>query len=413
MSTREPARRPWWWVALSCAVGMLLLTGSAYSAARTVHARTSHAAPSPLSSSLPPTPNASEQPQGPQSPSPSSSSQPQAASAPTPEEEITRQAPDLNKGVWVKGPNLPSARQNAAAVVLANRIYVIGGFGPHDRQMDTTLVWEPEVVPGSPRGEAEHAGARIGVWTYAARIPEPVDNAGAAAVGSYIYVAGGRIENVVTNKFWRYDAADDTWTELPSMPIPRFGPAMQAIGDRLYVLGGAISHGQDYESMMVFDIPSQRWTVYENAIAYERVAPASAIIDNKIALVGGRTSDEFNVPFCDLFDPENDSWTTCNAMHQPRSDFGLSSVNGRLVAVGGDDLRFYQATQTMEISEPAGRGWLSGPWMPSPRHGMAQVTLGNVVWVIGGSSSTGTAPTNTVLRFISPLITIKFKKGHS
>ncbi|MBV8596904.1 MAG: hypothetical protein JOZ50_11755, partial [Candidatus Eremiobacteraeota bacterium] len=115
------------------------------------------------------------------------------AAAPTREPPVEVALPDLNKGVWVHGPNLPSPRQNAAAAVIAGRIYLIGGFGPRNEQMDTTLVWEPQVA-GSPRGEAERAGLRLGLWTYAARIPEPVDHAAAVAVGPYIYVAGGRIE---------------------------------------------------------------------------------------------------------------------------------------------------------------------------------------------------------------------------
>jgi len=45
-------------------------------------------------------------------------------------------------------------------------------------------------------------------------------------------------------------------------------------------------------------------------------------------------------------------------------------------------------------------------------HGMAQVTLGNVVWVIGGASTTGTAPSSLVLRYVSPMIRIRFRKDH-
>jgi Kelch motif protein len=350
------------------------------------------------------------------SPPPATASAPSATIAPQPTptpQPAERDAPDLNKGVWVRGPNLPSARQDAAAAVLAGRIYLIGGFGPHDQQMDSTLVWEPQVAPGAPHGEAERAGARLGVWTYAARIPEPVDNAAAAVVGGYIYVAGGRIENLVTNKFWRYDAGNDSWTQMPSLPIPRFGPTMQAVGDKLYVIGGAVSHGSDATSMMVYDIPTGQWSIREYATSYARIAPRSALIGGTIVLLGGRDDYDRNLPFCDLYYPATDRWQTCDDLRQPRSDFGLSLVDNRLVAVGGDDLHASGPTQTMEISEPNLNGWLSGPWMPSPRHGMAQVTLGNVVWVMGGSSTTGTAPTASVLRYISPLVKVKLKKGQS
>jgi serine/threonine-protein kinase PknK len=217
----------------------------------------------------------------------------------------------------------------------------------------------------------------------------------------------------VTNKFWRYDAGNDSWLQMPSMPIPRFGPTMQAVGDKLYVIGGAVSHGRDATSMMVYDIPTARWTQRAYATTYERSSAASAVIDGRIALLGGRDDYERNLPFCDLYDTQADRWYTCSGLRQPRSDFGLSVISGRLLAVGGDDLRSYQPTQTTEISEPEVAGWLSGPWMPSPRHGMAQVTLGNVVWLIGGAYTTGTGPTSSVLRYVSPLVKVKFEKGHS
>jgi len=317
---------------------------------------------------------------------------------------------DLNAGAWVRGPNLPSPRQDAAAVVLADRVYVIGGFGLHAQQMDTTLVWDPHVVPSENQEPGEqHAGSHLGSWTYAAPIPEPVDHAGAAALGSHIYVAGGRIENLVTNKVWRYDVSTDSWVELPSMPVPRYAAVVQAFGEKLYVIGGAVSHGNDERSIEVYDIAHGRWSLIENALTYGRTAMGSALIDDKIALLGGRDDEERNLTSCDLFDPLRNRWTLCSPLRTPRSDFGLSVVAGRFIAVGGDDLRFSRPTQTMEISEPAGRGWLSGPWLPGPRHGMAQVTVGNVVWIIGGASWSGTAPTNVVYRYVSPVVRVKLK----
>ncbi len=340
------------------------------------------------------------------------SAQPAASTATAPPETVERDVPDLNKGVWVRGPNLPSPREDAAAAVIAGRIYVIGGFGPNNEQMDTTLVWEPQVAPGESPEQPERAGARLGVWTYAAQMPEPVDHAAVAVDGTGIYIAGGRIENVVTNKFWRYDVSRDNWTQMPSLPVPRYGATMQQIDGKLYLIGGVAAHGNDATSMLVYDIPTGRWSMRAYALADAIIEPESTVLDNRIIMVGGRTESEFNLNACDVYDPARDRWTTCMNLHLPRSDFGLSEVNGRLVAVGGDNLRFYESTQSMEISEPSINGWYDGPWMPSPRHGMSQVTLGNVVWVIGGATSTGTSPTTTVLRYISPLVKVKFHKGN-
>src|SRR6202165_3134611 len=113
----------------------------------------------------PPQPQAVAPSPAPSVPAPPAATQPVASPTPaasaTPQPDLYRDAPDLNKGVWVRGPNLPSPRQDVAAAVLAGRIYLIGGFGPHNQQMDTTLVWEPQIVPGEPRGEAERACCKL------------------------------------------------------------------------------------------------------------------------------------------------------------------------------------------------------------------------------------------------------------
>jgi hypothetical protein len=316
---------------------------------------------------------------------------------------------DLNRGAWARGPDLPSGRQDAAAAVLGGRIYLIGGYGPHDQQMDTTLVWEPEIAQEEPGETVQRAGVRLGAWTYAAPIPEPVDHAAAAALGGYVYVAGGRIENLVSNKFWRYDVSSDSWTEMTSMPIPRYGATMQAVGDKLYLVGGAVSHGNDATSMEIFDTSTGQWSIKTYALPAQVEGLESTVLGQDIIILGGRDDEERNLSECEAYDTVSQRWQGCSYLHQPRSDFGLSAVTGRLVAVGGDDLRLDHPTQTMEISEPYIDGWLDGPWMPAPRHGMAQVTLGNVVWVIGGASTTGTAPSAAVLRYVSPVIRVQLK----
>jgi N-acetylneuraminic acid mutarotase len=317
---------------------------------------------------------------------------------------------NLNKGVWVKGPNLPSPRQDAAVTVLAGRIYLIGGFGPKDEQMASVLVFEPTFPSEEAReGVAGPIVSHPGEWHYAATMPEPVDHAAAAALDGYIYVAGGRIENLVTNKFWRYDPVEDQWSELPSMPYPRYGPRLEAAGGKLYLLGGQASHGNDDQSLLIFDPATNEWKSEQYALGTPRFAAASAVIDNRIYLVGGRDIAQVNFRSCDIYDPARDRWGSCSNMREGRSDFGIATVNNRLMAIGGENLLTDTNTQTTEISASNAAGWMSGPWMPSPRHGMAVTSLGNQIWVIGGSPYAGTAPTETVLRFVSPVTKVKFK----
>lgn len=338
---------------------------------------------------------------------------------------------DLNHGSWVRGPDLPEARQDAAAVVYQGRIYLIGGYGPKAAQESSTLVLEPDLVTQTPRPEDQGGPivAHLGAWTYAKPIPEAVDHAAAAALDGFIYVAGGRIEKLVTNKFWRYDPIADEWLELPSMPVPRYGPTMQAMNGKVFVIGGTSSHGNDERGVEIYDIASAQWTLVADALGVEREDASSVILGDRIAIVGGHDRGQHDLPYCDLWDPGRNRLSPCSNLHHARSSFGLAAIEDRLVAIGGEDRpdaplpvgidaadpfqvdRFTNRVaphgQTMEISGAGAEGWRDGPWMSAPRQGMATVTLNRAVWVIGGAHSWGVAPTKSVLRYVSPLTKVK------
>jgi hypothetical protein len=317
---------------------------------------------------------------------------------------------DPHAGVWLRGPNLPAPRQDAAAAVLGGRIYVVGGFGPEARPTDTTFVLEPASGTNmSPSPEQPPAPTLpLGSWTTARPIPEPIDHAAAASLDGYLYVAGGSVEKLVTNKFWRYDPADDSWAVLPPLPVPRYGATMQAEDGKLYLIGGTSSHGHDERGIEVYDPATASWSIIENALSVEREASATAAFGDKIALVGGRDREQHNLPACDFWDPAHGSWAACSSLRLARSSFGLAAVGDRLMAIGGLNLLTGATTQTIEISGPGARGWMEGRWMPAPRQGMSIAVLGHSVWVIGGSNWDSTAPTTSVLRFVIPLVKVKF-----
>jgi Kelch motif len=323
--------------------------------------------------------------------------------ASSPQEQF---ALDPHAGSWLHGPNLPEARQDAAAAVIDGRIYVVGGFDRYAQSTDTTFVLEPPVgTEMSPMpNQSTPPFVPLGSWTTARPIPEAVDHAAAAGLDGYLYVAGGDIERMVTNKFWRYDPIEDAWTPMPPLPVPRYGATMQAFGGKLYVIGGAAGHGNDESSLEVYDPDTRSWQLIADALAVERYASATALLENRILLLGGRNRDEQNFSSCDLYDPLSNRWSGCASMHLGRSGFGIAVVDRRIFAIGGVNILSGQATQTTEISGVDGDGWMDGHWLPAPRQGMSVEVLGHTVWVIGGSNWDTVAPTASVLRYVIPLV---------
>lgn len=226
-------------------------------------------------------------------------------------------------------------------------------------------------------------------------------------MGGFLYVVGGRVGRKVSSRLWRYDPSADGWVQLASMPIARYSPMMQPFDGKLYVIGGQTVGGRDELAIEVFDPATNSWSLKKRELELEREDAASATLGGKIVIVGGHDHDQINLLDCDIYDPQGDQWSSCAHLHQGRADFGLAEVHGRLMAFGGFDLRADQATQTTEISTTQGRGWLGGPWMPSPRHGMSVVVLNNTIYVIGGSAWSGVAPMATVLRWVSPVTRVR------
>ena len=119
-------------------------------------------------------------------------------------------------------------------------------------------------------------------------------------------------------------------------------------------------------------------------------------------------AQQHNITACDLYDAPHNDWSVCSNLHSGRSGFGLAAVDDRLFAIGGVNLITGVATQTIEISGAGGRGWMDGRWLPSPRTGMCVAVVGHTVWVIGGTNWDAVSPTASVVRYIIPLVKVKF-----
>ena len=116
---------------------------------------------------------------------------------------------------WTELPPLQQARGAAAAAVVGDRLYVVGG--------------SPQIfgrsVGGEPYDSLEIYDFRAKEWSSGADIPEPRHHFVAAGLGGKLYVAGGRRglfeENnslPPTDAFDRYDPLTDEWETPPPHP---------------------------------------------------------------------------------------------------------------------------------------------------------------------------------------------------
>jgi len=91
--------------------------------------------------------------------------------------------------------------------------------------------------------------------------------------------------------------------------------------------------------------------------------------------VGGRflSADKNSAAF-ERFDPQSGQWTKLVDMPTPRGSYGATYIDGRIVAVGGEEPTQVLATAAMyDIAEAK---WISLPPMPTARHGEVVAAVG-------------------------------------
>ena len=100
--------------------------------------------------------------------------------------------------------------------------------------------------------------------------------------------------------------------------------------------------------------------------------------------VGGRnlSADENSAAF-ERFDPESGNWEKLPDMPTPRGSYGAAFIDGRIVAVGGEEPT--RVLATVEMYDIANRKWTTLAPINTPVHGQVVAAVGSTVYCIGGA----------------------------
>jgi len=235
-------------------------------------------------------------------------------------------------------------------VIVGGKILAIGG-----------------VAGGQVTAAVEEYLPREDRWVAHAPKPTGVANAGAAAVGSMVYVPGGYdAAGRVLDMLEIYDVAAETWAQGPSLPAPRCAYALAAIQGRVYLFGGW--DGRRYvDTVFRYDPAVFQW---------EELAPmpvalgfqAVAVVDDRAYLIGGYDgSREFAL--CYEYDASLEGsgspWKERAPMSAARGGAAATAVGASIYVLGGGWTSFLAYN---ERYEPRSDTWarfetpLTGQW---------------------------------------------------
>jgi N-acetylneuraminic acid mutarotase len=308
----------------------------------------------------------------------------------SPEQEAQRvtdsPAPPGPPGRWVARAAMPIPRSEMAwATAWAGRMHVVGGYGGGRVDRGYHHVYDP-------------AGDR---WYDAAPLPRGANHVAVVAHEGRVYAFGGFIEQNRNpdDHAYAYDVETDRWTAIRPLPRPRGAAAAVVLDGRIHLIGGAAAPTAERASIgwhEVYDLRADRWEM-RKPLPGARDHAGIVAHDGRIHVIGGRFNTfEYNTDLHHVYLPQRDTWELRAPLPTARSGHGLVLHRGRFYAMGGEGgiiergvPRDAKVFGQMESYDPATDTWQRHAPMPTPRHAVAAVTIGEWIYVAGGGAVLG------------------------
>ncbi|PVH70428.1 galactose oxidase [Cadophora sp. DSE1049] len=284
-------------------------------------------------------------------------------------------------------------RQEHTAVLLDNKIYVIGGIKPDSsgaNQIATINTVEAYDVSSNS-------------WSNVAPLPIAMNHGNAAAVNGKIYVLGGLSGNDAgfegLPNCYVYDPTTDVWTELPPMPVgtERGSATMGVKGDTIILAGGirllvpeegGIQDTVDIVSS--YNTVTGKWTTHPS-LPEGREHAGGAVIRDTFYVLGGRFKAQVNVrDTVYALDLKTFQWSErAGHMPTPRGGVSAAAIGNKIYTFGGEGNLaegagfIFNETEVYDVKLDC---WEKRRGMLTPRHGMVAVAVNDKIYTPGGGT---------------------------
>jgi N-acetylneuraminic acid mutarotase len=279
---------------------------------------------------------------------------------------------------WTTLEPMPTSRDGFGIAVVAGKIYAIGGYsGSYGNPLGTNEMYDPETDS----------------WTTKRPMPTPRFGFGIAVYRDKIYAIGGDVgENILGTVNEVYDPATDTWETKTGLPEMRSLLCANVVNDKIYLIGGLQTPFQPWvcsKDNFVYDPAEGSWTSAA-PIPTEISSYASAVVDNKIYVIGGydiATLVKYNST--QIYDTETDTWGFGTPLPATLYDASAGATTGvlapkRIYVLGGTSSAGNDLNQ---VYDPETDSWSAGTPMPTPRARLTVAVVDDMLYAIGGRSA--------------------------
>ncbi|HUT87380.1 MAG TPA: kelch repeat-containing protein [Candidatus Heimdallarchaeota archaeon] len=293
---------------------------------------------------------------------------------------------------WSAVAALPLPRHSGATVVVNGLIYVIGGI-EYGNSM-TVYGQSYDVTTGAV---VEAYDPATDAWTAKAPLPYPVNLMtrkaegrqwlAAAAYNGKIYTFGGaNIYGEVRDTIDIYDVATDTWTVgIARLPRPTVGLAATAFGEAIYLFGGSTSTdmfaAQNYLGTCYAFHPKTGEILEIAPMPGARFKTSAMPYNDGILVLGGISARGSGS--AQWYDPATDTWTNLEPVNWERRFWGAAAVEEQMFLVGGRD-EHALSSGTVDVYLSEHEAWVAGTPMGVAREDAFVASVDGVLYVFGG-----------------------------
>ncbi len=252
---------------------------------------------------------------------------------------------NINTDSWSTGALAPMpARAEAASgeTTHGGFLYVIGGGNS-----------------GVALPNLERYDPVLDAWTTLAPMNAARAGAAAAVIDDGIFVIGGRQSTngpcsggPYLQTVEKYDIDTNTWSPVAQLPTPRSDLAAVAHGGKIFIFGGCSSTGVTGEVDM-YDPQTNTWTT--TGLMPMSTARASFVAGHsggKVYAIGGTIDGVSLSNANEVYDIASNSWSNNTAMTAARQEAGVNSHGGRIYVVGGSTASFGNSSAANETFKP-------------------------------------------------------------
>lgn len=286
---------------------------------------------------------------------------------------------------WAAAPSVATGPvQETAAVADAGRVVVIGGFDDALNPTARVSIFDPVAC----------------AWSDGPALPRALHHVGAAVVDDTIYVAGGlqSLTFAAVGDVWAWTpGSTTTWQARTAMPVGAArGAGVVGVVDGRLIVAGGLRDGAVAE-VSVYDPSTDTW-----ADAPPLPTPldhaCGGVLDGRLIIAGGRAGTIGSTTAATWARAADGTWQARAPMPRARGGTACGVVDGRLIVVGGEGNPDVASGvfPDADAYDPIADTWTPLAPMPTPRHGMAAVGVGDRLWVPGGADRQAFAAVDTV-----------------